>query len=75
MEKSDIKQLISKLGGPSAVGRALGLSHSAVCQWDEIPSDYLVKLENYSVDRGLVVTRQEMRPDLYLPNPNIAVNT
>lgn len=73
MEQTKLKSLISKLGGPTAVGKALGLSHSAVCQWDEIPSDYLIQLENHSVERGLIVTRQEMRPDLYTPNPNIAV--
>ena len=75
MDRSHVKTIIAKLGGPSKVGRALGLSHSAVCQWDEIPSEYLVDLENFSVERGQIVTRHEMRPDLYAPNPNIPVNT
>ena len=61
----DIKTLIARLGGPVSVGKALGLSHSAVCQWKQVHADYLVQLENYSIARGEPVLREEMRPDLY----------
>lgn len=73
-KKAFVKSIVTKLGGPSAVGRALGLSHSAVCQWDEIPAEYLISLETHSAQRGQLVPRQEMRPDLYAPNPSIEVN-
>ncbi len=61
----DIKSLIARLGGPVAVGKELGLSHSAVCQWKQVHADYLVRLESYSIARGAPVLREEMRPDLY----------
>jgi DNA-binding transcriptional regulator YdaS (Cro superfamily) len=61
----DIKQIITRLGGPVSVGKALGLTHSAVCQWEKIPADYTVILEKHSIERGLPVLREEMRPDLF----------
>ena len=73
--KPDTKLLISRLGGPSAVGKAIGRTHSAVCQWGEIPSEYLVQLETYSIGRGFPVLREEMRPDLYDRTPNIDVTS
>ena len=62
----DTKSLIARLGGPVAVGNALGLTHAAVSQWSQIPADYLVDLEAHSIKRGEPVFREEMRPDLYL---------
>ena len=66
MKKPDIKELITRLGGPAAVGRAIGRTHSAVCQWEEIPVQYLVLLERYAHERGEPVLREEMRPDLFV---------
>jgi hypothetical protein len=67
---TDIKQLITRLGGPVAVGKAVSLTHSAVCQWDRIPADYLVQLEKHSIERGSPVYRDEMRPDLFNREPS-----
>ncbi len=33
------KSVIAKLGGPVAVGRIVGRSHSAVCKWQVSPSE------------------------------------
>lgn len=66
MELPDTKELITRLGGPAAVGRVIDRTHSAVCQWDRIPADYVVALEKWSLDRGSPVMREEMRPDLFI---------
>lgn len=63
--QAETRQIIARLGGPVAVGRAVGRSHAAVCQWQTIPDKFLLLLEQYSRDRGAPVTREEMRPDLY----------
>lgn len=62
----DITSLVSRLGGPVAVGKTVGLTHSAVCQWRQIPDKYLVTLELDSIKRGDPVYREEMRPDLFI---------
>lgn len=66
MKMPDIKIIVGRLGGPVAVGKVIDRTHSAVCQWDCVPSDYLVQLEQYSIERGEPVMREEMRPDLYI---------
>lgn len=70
-DNSDIKQLIFRLGGPVAVGKVVNLTHSAVCQWKKIPDSYLIQLEEYSVARGSPVTREEMRPDLFVRSTSV----
>ena len=64
MNTPDIKEIIARLGGPVAVGKAISRSHSAVCQWTQVPPEHVVTLEAYSIERGEPVTREEMRPDL-----------
>ena len=58
----NIDVIVSKLGGPVAVGRACGVTRQAVCQWSEIPSRFVLTLANADV------TPHQMRPDLY-PHP------
>lgn len=66
MQMPDIKSIITRLGGPVAVGKAVDRTHSAVCQWSEIPAGYVVQLEAHSIERGEPVLREEMRPDLFV---------
>lgn len=70
---SEIKKLIVRLGGPVAVGKACGIRHSAVCQWKTIPSEYLILLEKYSIERGSPVLREEMRPDLFIRDYSVTI--
>lgn len=53
---------IAILGGKSAAARQLGVSPQAVDQWKRIPIRHLFVLE-----RLTGVSREELRPDLYLP--------
>lgn len=66
MSLPDIKSIIARLGGPAAIGKVIDRTHSAVCQWTQVPSDHVVILEKYSLENGSLVTREEMRPDLYV---------
>ena len=69
----EIKQTITRLGGPVAVSKVVGLSHAAVCQWRQVPSRYLLLLEKYSIDRGAPVLREEMRPDLFIRDSSVVI--
>jgi DNA-binding transcriptional regulator YdaS (Cro superfamily) len=51
---------IEQAGGPSAVGRALGISPQAVGQWRRIPAERVIAVEALSG-----VSRHLMRPDIY----------
>ena len=61
------KELIARLGGPSIVGKVVGVSHSAVCQWTRIPAHHCAALANWSAMQDKPVSREEMRPDLWPP--------
>ena len=58
-------RLIRKLGGPVLVAEALGVTHGAVCQWKQIPSEHCAFLEAWSASNGKPVSCEEMRPDIY----------
>lgn len=60
----DTEHAIAKAGGPSAVGRALGVSPQAVSQWSRVPPNRVIALENLSG-----VPRHRIRPDIY-PAPS-----
>lgn len=49
-----------KRGRMSELARKLGITPAAIKQWDVIPADKLVGIEN---ETG--IPRQELRPDLY----------
>ena len=66
MSPPDIKEIIARLGGPAAIGKVIDRTHSAVCQWTHVPSDHVVALEKYALENGFLVTREDMRPDLYV---------
>ena len=56
----------SRAGGPGRLGRALGISQSAVSQWRICPARRVLDVERLSC-----VPRYELRPDLY-PAPKRA---
>lgn len=51
---------ITAAGGPSAVGRAFGISPQAVGQWKRVPAERVLALEALSG-----VPRHSIRPDIY----------
>lgn len=55
---------IAKLGGPSAAGRALGISSQAVGQWRRIPPERVLQIEQLTG-----ISRHDLRPDIYGPKP------
>lgn len=44
-----------------------GITHSAVCQWDRVPSDRVL-----IVERVTGIPRADLRPDLYGELPTVA---
>lgn len=54
------QQAIRNAGGPVAVGKALGITHQAVLQWDQCPPIRVIELERLSG-----IPRHELRPDIY----------
>jgi DNA-binding transcriptional regulator YdaS (Cro superfamily) len=61
VEISDgLRQAFEKMGGPSALARALGMTPQAISEWRRVPADRLVQIEAVTgVDRTV------LRPDLY----------
>ncbi|MGE3990359.1 transcriptional regulator [Pseudorhodoplanes sp.] len=66
MEQALIRAL-EKVGGPSGLGRALGISSQAISQWRRCPAGRVLAVEAKSG-----VSRHELRPDLY-PRPGARV--
>ena len=61
----DTETLIRRTGGPSALGRRLGISHSSVIGWrktGQVPAGHVARLEEMTG-----IPRHEIRPDLYPP--------
>jgi DNA-binding transcriptional regulator YdaS (Cro superfamily) len=46
----------------------LGISVAAVCQWDRVPAERVLEVE-----RATGVSRHDLRPDLYPPQPQAEV--
>jgi DNA-binding transcriptional regulator YdaS (Cro superfamily) len=68
--KTGLSKALDIAGGKSAVARYFKISPQAVDQWREIvPIKYLFELEKLTG-----VSREELRPDLYLvPRPKKAI--
>ena len=62
--KEALGRAIDAAGGPAALAKELGVTVQAVCQWDEVPP-----LRVLAVERASKIPRQELRPDLYPPEP------
>ncbi|ACK80167.1 Cro/Cl family transcriptional regulator [Acidithiobacillus sp. MC2.1] len=61
----DTKLIIKSLGGPTAVARLIGITKGAVSQWKAIPVDKAILIERATHGS---ITRQELRPDIFLPH-------
>lgn len=59
MADAMLKEVLSRLGGQTAVARALGITQGAVAQWDRVPANHLLRLEHLT---GIPAAR--LRPDL-----------
>jgi DNA-binding transcriptional regulator YdaS (Cro superfamily) len=51
---------IEAAGGIRALARALGLAHPSVLRWTEVPTRYLLQIEQITG-----VPREKLRPELY----------
>ena len=72
MKRSQLKNLIKKLGGPTVVSKSLGcdLTSQAVCKWDRVPVRHCVAIETLARERmvvrsdGTPYTRAVFQPDM-----------
>lgn len=55
-----IQQAIDAAGGPTAVGRALGIQMESTYSWRRVPAERVLALEAASG-----ISRHDLRPDLY----------
>lgn len=64
MSKRDPAMLkaIKQVGGPAALGRAIGTTRQAISQWTRVPHNHVLTIERMSG-----VPRHELRPDIYPP--------
>lgn len=53
------KEVVESFGGPVKLGKALGISHSAVCQWGE----FVPPLRAYQIHELMKQTGKCDRPD------------
>lgn len=52
----------SRRGTSAKIAAKLGLTRGAVSQWDKVPAELVVKIEEITA-----IPRALLRPDLYLP--------
>lgn len=60
--KAALAQAIDIVGGVSAMSRAIGVTPSAVSQWEQAPAERVIAIEAAT---GKQITRHQLRPDLY----------
>lgn len=61
-----VRKAIKEAGGPKSLARALGCTPQAFYQWDVVPRGRVLEIEEAT---GGKVTRHELRPDIYRPDP------
>ena len=70
MANAALQKAIDAMGGQSALARALGLPQQNIWWWlnkmDRVPAEQAVPIERAT---NGAVTRRELRPDLYPPEP------
>lgn len=57
-----IQKAIESAGGLNCLARSLGVSYQAIQQWDRVPAERVLAVEQASG-----VSRHELRPDIYPP--------
>ena len=64
-----VRAAIKQFKNKAALAEALGISRSAITQWDRVPVTRVLQIEKLS---GGEVTRHQMRPDIYGPEQRAA---
>jgi DNA-binding transcriptional regulator YdaS (Cro superfamily) len=66
----DLETYLSRRGAATEMGRALGITHSAVLQWikNGVPAERVLAIE---VASGGKLSRHVLRPDLFGPSPDL----
>lgn len=59
----EIRSIIKLAGGPVRVGRAVGVSHSAVCKWNLVPPKHVLAVAKLSG-----ISEHVIRPDIFGAN-------
>jgi DNA-binding transcriptional regulator YdaS (Cro superfamily) len=63
-----LKAAIKAAGGLRSLARLLGITHQAILQWNRVPAERLLEIEEKTG-----VARERLRPDLYrIPPRSIA---
>lgn len=60
MKDKGLVKAINEIGSAAALAGLLGISRQAVNQWQRVPHDRVLKIEEVSG-----VSRSDLRPDLY----------
>jgi DNA-binding transcriptional regulator YdaS (Cro superfamily) len=58
--RTALREALKAIGGPTALGRKLGITSQAISQWDKVPSAQVIR-----VARITGISPHELRPDLY----------
>jgi DNA-binding transcriptional regulator YdaS (Cro superfamily) len=62
-----IQTVIEKAGGIAALARGLGIKHTSIYNWKQVPPERVLAIE------GLTgISRHELRPDIYGPSAEAA---
>ena len=62
-----VKELITLMGGPVKIAKALNIRSQAVSLWirtNTIPLKRIPSLERYAKDRNLPIRAEDLRPDV-----------
>jgi DNA-binding transcriptional regulator YdaS (Cro superfamily) len=67
--KKPIIEACAAVGGVVKLAKLLGITHSAILQWDKVPPNRALDVERVTASR---VTRYDMRPDIYGQRMDVA---
>lgn len=62
-----LSRAIDEAGGAVVLAKRLGITSQAISQWKRVPPLRVLEVEQAT---GRRVTRYELRPDLYPPEPH-----
>jgi DNA-binding transcriptional regulator YdaS (Cro superfamily) len=60
MWSDGLKAAIETVGGIRELARLLGITHQAITQWDKVPAERMLEIEQVTG-----VARERLRPNLY----------
>ncbi|MGI3901268.1 MAG: Cro/CI family transcriptional regulator [Janthinobacterium lividum] len=65
MRDAALTSALEKANGPSALARQLGITPTAVIQWERVPAARVL-----DVERCTGISRNVLRPDIFGPAPS-----